>query len=941
MQNSRLLSPSSRDSSPPNTTTASRRKRRSAFTVSGEKTPLDNACSKTSFGKLLELLNSLSLSNARCSFALQALLDGSKEISDVSNSNSNPNNEEKTVHKFHDHADANLLLTSTFIINGLIKILKKYVSSNKTNDKEQNDKIVQISAVLSSLCYLLGKSILSDRPRLERCSNSGSNTNSSNASISCSRKTIGRAIVSTTIGSTLVIQALTNTPFTKKETMDIENCIKNDDTFKVNEYLFSETSLRRDGLWCSILALEMMVHLSQKPSISSMQFWGSVMGSSPHQYLEKSQIFTKACEVVDGQMNVTMRDQIKYVAFSFSKKQAKSNENDDDTNESLLSSSLTLNKRQRRQKLTRDLSVSDTPMSLALDEDTNQIPPESYINFDGRISVRRWGSTSFVWLCKGQQAALQAAAKILSSDCWTKIFQFTSSPIPEGKTRQGEKPQPPQRRTRQSTQQQTSVIQTPKTNKNTSTRWLPLPGNVARIIVASRLIDLVDETGTSCGVRAPTGGIDSYAGIVLGIARLSPDSKLKSANPSNIVSSTKKKSIRSTRSRRSVGTSTVASEKSLIDKIEWYRPDIRHLAALVIRNLILAHSQCLSQNFADSQILLNQGGSLRDDSFVNSPIKFYPEIARVLIALTRSAASSIVSSAHVDASDGIARLSSISCAMILSQVEEGRNLDLKLISFMVSKLETTISGIFSSDQQSGNNNTRNAESMDVDKEGNDGNVNLLHLLERTNAAHPISLQFQKLEECSEKFMNSSSSCTFGDTFPPSSQENLEESSTRLQNEEIFVLYLRSGHSLNEKIDLRKETAFKLVTNLASKLFSKLFYILKLCYMTNKKSQMFQSTRLALATDILNILTKCLQKRSFSHISKDGIPLLMNSVKKSLTIVHIKNLIHLQPLFEKTIFSPYVTAVSNENSKSSKSEEESIASLCLKRQEFNLPERQLW
>ena len=66
-------------------------------------------------------------------------------------------------------------------MNQLIQALGPSDSNNDNKDDNDNDDDVSIdkvhiATVLSSLCYLLGKSILSDRPRLERCS-TGTNSN--------------------------------------------------------------------------------------------------------------------------------------------------------------------------------------------------------------------------------------------------------------------------------------------------------------------------------------------------------------------------------------------------------------------------------------------------------------------------------------------------------------------------------------------------------------------------------------------------------------------------------------------------------------------------------------------------------------------------------------------------------------------------------------------
>lgn len=867
--------------------------------------------------KFIACLTSLSSSSARCSFALQALQDGGKEIND--SKVSGKTQKEQYVSCFHKHPDANLIYIATFTINSLISNLQSTQNNKKNDSSTSEHDAIEIASVLSSLCHLLSKSILSDRPRLERCSANGSMNTNSNSPLLCSRGTVARAIVSITLGSTLAMQVLTS-EFSVKELGDLESSGTSS----------PESILRRDGLWNSILALEMMVYLSQKPNISSINFWGSSLRTTDNKF-NQSKEFLEACEVVEKVINVRLKHFMEAsLESNMTKKKVQHLSIDsEETSKSSVGSSSS--KRARKQKV----SKTSTQMSK---ETLPEAFPESLITFDGRISVRRWGSTSFTWLCKGQYTALEVANKILSDYRWTQILQSPSSSIP---TRINNTPKRliSQRRTRQGTKNKNKADATQIHNMNTSKTGPSIPGNVACIALACRLIDLVDETGTSCGVRAPTGGIDIYAGIIFGI--ISPEHittwMTSSASKSQASSKSGKGSSRVGRTRRSMSVtndeSFAVSFSSSIsaNKFVWMRPDIRTIAAVVINQLITAHTKCLEENYSERNLLLNLEGNSGKDTSVKTKVNFYPDLLRILDSLARSAASSIINSAYVDSSDGISRLSYISYATILSQIQEGKNLDAKLIGRVINKLEKTILDIFSA--TTGSEGGLKLTLTDKNNSGND----FCDFLDATRLAHMIRPDHKNDDEEKDKEDGSVKFCSYGGVFGHGQTQDKNESSARLKEEEMFIFFLRAMLTSNDVQGHDKKNLYELLQELSSSFLTKLFFILKLCYSSEEKSKMSRSMKIALATDVLNVIKTCLQSQSKNEVDSHILS-VMEALRRSMNLNHVKDLIHLQPEFEKLIAQPHL-ADSPDNF--FKIGDEGFTAFSSKNKEFTLPERQLW
>ena len=193
-----------------------------------------------------------------------------------------------------------------------------------------------------------------------------------------------------------------------------------------------------------------------------------------------------------------------------------------------------------------------------------------------------------------------------------------------------------------------------------------VPGNVALVAFASRLVDLANEIGLTCGAKAPVGGMEAYAREILeGMSGNGKTSKEGSRSKQKKKKSSKKASS-SANTFPSDSIRLPGGGPSFDDS--WIRPDIRHEASALIRRILSVHSRCLRENF-NVQALLSTGkralpengnkgdsnGSGRylvNDDVLSGPQQLretalcFPFMPRTLDVLARCAASIIpVSSA--------------------------------------------------------------------------------------------------------------------------------------------------------------------------------------------------------------------------------------------------------------------------------------------------------
>ena len=341
------------------------------------------------------------------------------------------------------------------------------------------------------------------------------------------------------------------------------------------------------------------------------------------------------------------------------------------------------------------------------------------IVFDGRIAVRRWTPMSLVWFGIGQKAILDLATAMLRSEAdddesggsdtgiatsWSTVLaplgpgllecseddggtflksnkrkRRSFSPSRGSQDDGSDGDSPPRKVSKSATGgKKRAAISSAKTKKRTGggrkslenvdgdrledgedLSRVAVAGNVALVAFASRLVDLANEIGLTCGAKAPTGGMETYA---RGILEVTSDNGQSSKGGASRPKQKKKKSSKKASSSASTLTSKVirlpgggpSADES------WARPDIRHEASALTRWILSAHSQSLRENFdedalsstgkrphAENEVSGSRGHYLVNDDVLSASQQLretalcFPFMPRTLDSLARCAASTI------------------------------------------------------------------------------------------------------------------------------------------------------------------------------------------------------------------------------------------------------------------------------------------------------------
>ena len=185
-----------------------------------------------------------------------------------------------------------------------------------------------------------------------------------------------------------------------------------------------------------------------------------------------------------------------------------------------------------------------------------------------------------------------------------------------------------------------------------------VPGNVALVAFAVRLIDLANGIGMSCGVKAPGGGMEKFARAVLeGVDGNGIHGKDSSRNAAK----KKRERLRKNSSPTGLETTRHLPGGGPAQDLGWIRPDIRHEASELVWWLMAAHSRCLRENFLESAqaqaaiggedgpdgnfvgLLINVDG-ISAAQEAHDAVLCHPFIPRAVDTLARCAASAITSS---------------------------------------------------------------------------------------------------------------------------------------------------------------------------------------------------------------------------------------------------------------------------------------------------------
>lgn len=594
-------------------------------------------------------------------------------------------------------------------------LLSSHVLEKLTRYLERNQGDETVAVVVSALCHALATTLFVDRTKLERCAQK----------TGAVRSALGRAIMSVTMASTCALQSLGQGPG------DVE------------------ASLIRRAVWAATTALDMTVnHATVKATAAASDGWNHAQ----HWCLEDAAQIDVDHE--DGLASLC-QDATRLLKFSKEEHACLAALVDTDVMPSPSASA-------KRRRAARTSAEETPPSGIAAHFQTLKDTQLS-THIDGRVSVRRWSSMTFVWFCQGQQRILEFVDALLS-DCkfWNSVLECPAVVGPKD---------PPQKAASKSKRG------APKRSVEPSPKTIPpvhIPGNVAAVALASRLLSILSEAGTSCGARAPSGGMDTYAANVLG---LTGSGKGRGRAPADSIPS-------------------------------WTRPDVRNLASVVIYKLVQSHTDCLRKNCTSPEafgcVLVNDdtegfGASVPSGTVRPLRARFYPAVNKSLNSFCFAAASSASDPTRVG--DSNKRLMAITSAFILASGEQVRSIvDAKLYGFAVGELTECLRTITSDDDRAST-----PRAMDVDSdEGQEARYDRLNKQYGLDSPLPVpTLEPASTAKSSRKKKKKSDSsneqaiCTFGGMFPHKSTQP-SQGHQNITDEELLSLLICAVQSTSDE-----------------------------------------------------------------------------------------------------------------------------------------------
>ena len=646
-----------------------------------------------------------------------------------------------------DHVDCYWILLATHYIQRMVQHLEKHQADS-------------VTILLAALTHALAMTLYSDKNKLDK----------SAGKTGVVRSALGRAIMSITIGSTSALQHLGNV------TDDLE------------------MSLIRRAAWSALTALETVVnHSAPKPTASSAnsdgwnhaQYW--LWQDAANFDVQHEEDLVDICQAASNLLGISKEEHACLEALVGTED---------------AQAPPTPSKRRRAARKDND----DVPSSSAIAATFKSLMESqvSSIMIDGRVSVRRWASMTFVWFCQGQQRLLEFVDNLLTNnEYWNSVLDcpavigLKDAPPPKKPSASSKKGS----RSKKSASAAAEPVQ--------ASPPVHIPGNVSTLALASRLIAITSDTGSTCGVRAPTGGMDTYAAHVLGLVGNSEKGRGRAA---------------------AAAAAATAAESIPV----WKRPDVRNLASVVIYKLVQAHTACLRKNCTSTEafgcVLVNDDSSSGFAASVpmgaTRPLsaRFYPTVYKSLKSLCSAAASSGDDSTNV--SDSTKRLLGIASAFILSSGEQIRNIvDAKLYGVAISQLSDCLRSITSDDDR-----TSGPRAMEVDAK-EDEEARHSRLVKEYNLIEPLPTPNLPSTKASRKRKKKksdnnqeSSICTFAGMFPqdttPAGQHH------NMSDEELLSFLIRAVQSSSDESP-------------PSAMFTELIEIVRCCY--DLKEPSFEAT----------------------------------------------------------------------------------------------------
>jgi hypothetical protein len=303
---------------------------------------------------------------------------------------------------------------------------------------------------------------------------------------------------------------------------------------------------------------------------------------------------------------------------------------------------------------------------------------ENHILFECHVSVRRWSTLAFGWLCSGQPRFLDACMNMLTrKEVWKKVLEI--APIENSTTAALDTSKPSSSKKKKKeckTQLSSDAAVLSHSERSTCVR-----GDLALVTFISCMIDLISSGGIS---PSNSGWMDEYVKAITNMSDTATPFTESNATFTKQVGKEDDPPIRrSARTRSKVvtaktGDKTAAAAAAAGESprtspkggkklgVSWVRPNVTDEVAFLTNLLIEAHTSCLNDAFRDHllesealttlesvaigkrMLLVNDDDSYRDSvsyrrhdlkELVNS-IMFYPFMHRTLETLGRMAASS-------------------------------------------------------------------------------------------------------------------------------------------------------------------------------------------------------------------------------------------------------------------------------------------------------------
>lgn len=526
-------------------------------------------------------------------------------------SSSPERSEHETLKECHD---ANVIIVTTHIINHLIqKISKDSIDSTKDRTLEKKIKFHQ-ATVLSGMIYLLSKILFTDRSRLEL----GLSESSKNNRIIETRGILGRAILSCVVGSVTVISVLSEASISDTF-VDIQD-----------SKLKTSTQWIQTCMWSNLILLENLISgLTWNDFGKSIPVIKSTQGTIP--------TFSSGTEDNLFCMNTTQALVWNYL-WSVMAHCADMNWITNET----FGVEAVFNEQEGRDGLTEEYEVlykylfaTDLNSSSKI-VDIMSSYEQNIITFENWTFIQTLSAVAFVKCSNGQERTLQMLSSMLDHDRnANNNWDFIMAPRP---IIQQQEFVYSLTITEESSIDEKKKRGRPRKSKECSNpeRYeLSIPGNVALVTFAARIINMSHDSGSLCASRVPDKEIDRYCQLIQ-----------DKGNERIGIKSAPQKLGMSSEASRLMYLLLKTHHRCLQENIR--EPDLNFLSSSVFP---------LDKGPSMGYLLLNENFGSENMSRINLKrdvvphSKFYPQVHRVIEMLARSAGSSAESSSTFDGSE--------------------------------------------------------------------------------------------------------------------------------------------------------------------------------------------------------------------------------------------------------------------------------------------------